>query len=46
MFYTLHDFLLSSKSVTYVVMGLVLIGLTLFWAFFLGKDEDRDLKVK
>jgi len=40
-FYTLHDFLLHSKSITYMLMGAVLIGLLLFWLFLSGRDEKK-----
>ncbi len=40
-FYTLHDFLLHSKSVTYILIGGILIGLMLFWIFLTGRDEKK-----
>jgi hypothetical protein len=41
LFYTLHDFLLYSKSITYILMGAVLVGLLLFWLFLSGRDERK-----
>jgi hypothetical protein len=40
-FYTLHDFMLHSKSITYVLIGGILIGLMLFWFFLTGRDEKK-----
>lgn len=40
-FYTLQDFMLHSKSITYIVMGIVLIALPLFWRFLNGRDEKK-----
>ena len=40
-FYTLHDFLLHSKSITYILMGAILIGLLLFWFFLSGRDDKK-----
>lgn len=40
-FHTLHDFLLHSKSITYILVGGILIGLMLFWFFLTGRDEKK-----
>ncbi len=40
-FYTLHDFLLHSKSMTYILMGGILVGMLLFWLFLSGRDEKK-----
>ncbi len=40
-FYTLHDFLLHSKSITYILMGAILVGMLLFWLFLSGRDEKK-----
>ena len=40
-FYSLQDFMLYSKSITYIVMGIVLIALPLFWRFLSGRDEKK-----
>ena len=39
--YTLHDFFLSSKSTTYILMGLGLIAMVVFWRF-LGEERGED----
>lgn len=41
-FYTLHDFMLHAKGVTYIVMGLVAVGLALYWTYFVGAGEEKD----
>ena len=40
-FYSLQDFMLYYKSITYIVMGIVLIALPLFWRFLSGRDEKK-----
>lgn len=40
-FYTLHDFMLHTKTITYLVMGGILIGLLLFWRFLTERDEKK-----
>lgn len=40
MFYSLHAFMLETKSLAYVLMGLGLIALGLFWKFLSGRDRD------
>ncbi len=43
MYYTLHDFMLHSKGVTYILMGAVLVGMVIVWTFLFDRsDEDRD----
>lgn len=43
MYYTLHDFMLHSKGVTYILMGAVLVGMVIVWRFLLDRsDEDYD----
>ena len=39
-FYTLQDFMVHTKAVVYVLMGLWLIGVIGFWHFLAGRDED------
>jgi hypothetical protein len=39
-FYTLQDFMTHTESVTYLLVIATLIGMTLFWWFLTGKDED------
>ena len=38
MYFTLQDFFLHSKSVTYVLMGVALVAMVAFWKFL---DEER-----
>ncbi len=38
-FYSLHDFMLHTKSVTYVLIGAGLVVLAGFWLFLSGRDE-------
>jgi|GEM_PF-1208909 len=40
MFYTLHDFMLHSKGLTYVLMGLVLVAMIGVWVFLLDRSEE------
>jgi hypothetical protein len=40
-FFTLHDFLLHTESVTYILMLLSLLGILGFWLFLTARDEDR-----
>jgi hypothetical protein len=43
MIYTLQDFLLHTKSITYILMGLILVGMVGVWSFLLSRDdEDAD----
>lgn len=39
-YYTLQDFMTHTESVTYLLVIATLIGMTLFWLFLTGKDED------
>lgn len=39
-FYTLQEFLLHSESVTYIVMGLSLVGIVGYWLFITARDND------
>lgn len=38
-FYTLQDFMVYTKGITYLIMGGLLIVLPLFWLFLTGRDE-------
>jgi hypothetical protein len=40
-FYTLQDFMTHTKSVTYIIMGAILILMPLFWRFLTDKDEQK-----
>jgi hypothetical protein len=39
MFVTLHDFMVYTKGVTYILMVLALFGFAGFWIFLTGEDE-------
>lgn len=39
-FYSLHAFMLETKTLTYVLMGGGIIALALFWRFLSGRDEN------
>ena len=38
-FYTLQDFMVHTKAMTYIVMGATLVVILLFWRFLAGRDE-------
>ncbi len=40
-FYSLQEYLLCTKSIAYIIMGLILILLPLFWIFITGRDEKK-----
>lgn len=39
-FYTLQDFMVHTKAVVYVLMGLWLIAVVGFWQFLTNRDDD------
>ena len=39
-FYTLQEFMTHAESVTYLLVIATLAGMTLFWLFLTGKDQD------
>ncbi len=39
-FTSLQDFMLHTKSITYILMGVGLVALACFWVFLSGRDED------
>lgn len=39
-FYTLHDFMFHTESITYILIVLALIGFPLFWRFLTERDGD------
>ncbi|MDJ0829522.1 MAG: hypothetical protein QNI92_06710 [Desulfobacterales bacterium] len=41
-FYTLHDFFEHTKSITYILIVLALIGIGGFWTFLSGRDDESD----
>ena len=38
--YTLQEFMLHTKNVTYVIMVLALLGITGFWLFLTEQDDE------
>ena len=41
MIYTLHDFMVYTKGITYILIVLALLGITGFWLFLTGGDEEE-----
>ncbi|MDR0338824.1 MAG: hypothetical protein LBH65_00945 [Desulfovibrio sp.] len=39
-FYSLHDFMVCTKSLTYILMGLGVLGLLGYWIFLTGRDDN------
>jgi hypothetical protein len=39
-FYSLHEFMLRTETITYVLIVVALISITGFWLFLSGRDED------
>jgi hypothetical protein len=39
MFLTLHEFMVYTKGITYILMVLALLGITGFWLFLTEGDE-------
>lgn len=39
-FYTLYEFMLGTKSVIYIMMGVILVLFLGFWAFLFGRDKN------
>ncbi len=39
-FYTLQDFMIFTKGITYIIMGGILVFMPLFWCFLTQRDED------
>ncbi|MDM8524402.1 hypothetical protein QUF80_13625 [Desulfococcaceae bacterium HSG8] len=38
--FTLQDFYTYTKGITYILMVLILVGMTGFWLFLTERDED------
>lgn len=38
--YTLQDFMLHTKNITYILMGVGLVVYTAFWCFLTDRDKD------
>ena len=39
-FYTLQEFLTHTKSIAYILIVLILLGMLGFWNFLVGRDDD------
>ena len=39
-FYSLQDFMMHTKSITYILMGLGVLGLLGYWLFLTERDEE------
>lgn len=39
-FYSLHDFMVCTKGMVYILMGLGVLGLLGYWIFLTGRDEN------
>ena len=40
--HTLHEFMLHTKTITYGLIILILLGMLGFWTFLTGKDDDHE----
>lgn len=40
-FYTLHEFMVHTKNISYILMAVTLIALAGFWSYLVGRDEDN-----
>jgi len=40
--YTLHDFMMHTDSITYVIIVAALIGITFFYRFLTERDDDEN----
>ncbi len=38
--YTLQDYMIYTKGITYLIMGGILIFMPLFWYFLTGREKD------
>ena len=41
-FYSLQEFMIHSKTITYLMMGAALVLTPLFWFFLTDRDEKKD----
>jgi hypothetical protein len=41
MIYTLQNYMLHTENITYIIMGMSLIGMVWFWFFLTGKQDDE-----
>ena len=42
MIHTLHDFMVYTKGITYILAVIALFGITGFWLFLTGEDEEEN----
>lgn len=40
-FYTLQEFMAHTKSITYILIVMILFGMLGFWYFLVERDEDE-----
>lgn len=40
-FHTFHDFMTHTKGIAYLLIGVALIALPLFWRFLTGRDDKK-----
>ncbi len=40
--HSLHEFMLRTESITYILIAAALCGFVFFWRFLSERDEDRD----
>mgnify|MGYP001024952598 CR=1 FL=1 len=40
--HTLHDFMLHTEGITYIMIVAALCGFIFFWRFFIERGDDRD----
>jgi hypothetical protein len=43
-FHTLQEFMLHTKGLAYILVGVMLLGMLGFWRYLTGRDEDKDIK--
>lgn len=41
--YSLQNFLLLTKSISYLLAVIFLVGFIWYWRFLVGKDENREM---
>jgi hypothetical protein len=39
--YTLQDYMLHTENITYIIMGISLIGVVCFWLFLTGTQKNE-----
>jgi hypothetical protein len=41
---TLHDFMLHTKNIIYILIVVVLVAMPVFWKFLNGEDKDSNVR--